>query len=328
IGLLHEAAYRRRELFEYWAHAASLMPVGLFPLMRSRMESFPSSNGRLARFGREHPDYVEAVYGEVVERGAVAASELRDPGRRQGPWWGWARGKLALEWLFAAGRLTVADRRNFERLYDLTDRVLPPAVLQAEPPQVEESERARLLLAARAIGVGTDRDLADYFRLPIKGARVRLQELVEAGRLVPAQVEGWRESAYLHPQARVPRRVRGTALLSPFDSLVWERSRTRRLFGFDLRLEIYTPAPKRVYGYYVLPFLLGEELVARVDLKSDRAAGRLLVLGAFLEPAQEAKKVAEALQGELQRMAGWLGLERIEVERRGDLAGVLSEARR
>ena len=328
--LLDRAAYDHRHVFEYWGHEASLIPVDRQPLLRWRMtraregEMWPG----LKRFARQRATYIGDVLGEVTERGPISAGQLSDPGPKRGPWWGWADGKRALEWLFWTGQVAVATRRNFERVYDLPERVLPADVLAAPTPSEEEAHRQLLLLAGRSLGVGTARDLADYHRIRITMARPRLAELVEDGRLVPVHVEGWREPAYLDPDATVPRRIDARALLSPFDSLVWERARVDRLFDFHLRLELYVPAPKRVYGYYVLPFLLGDMLVGRVDLKADRKRGRLLVPGAFTEPGQDAARVAGPLAEELRSMAEWLELDAVEVGERGDLAPALRRTSR
>jgi uncharacterized protein YcaQ len=241
--------------------------------------------------------------------------------------WDWSDAKKALEWLFWTGRVSVADRgTNFERRYDLTERVLPTDVLAVPTPSEEDSHRELLALAARSHGVGTVRDLADYFRLPILPGRQRLAELAEEGRLHRVDVQGWNEPAYLHADAALPRWVRGAALLSPFDPVVWERSRAERLFGFHYRIEIYVPAAKRRWGYYVFPFLLGDRLVARVDLKADRQAGVLRALGVFAEPGVDLCEVADALAAELTSMAGWLGLTEVAVSERGDLAPALTTA--
>jgi len=322
--LIDREAYRRRTLFEYWAHEASLVPVALHPLLRWRMAR-GEAWGRMARMADEKPGYVQAVLDEVTDRGPIAASELSEPGVRRGPWWGWGDGKATMEWLFWTGQVAVAERRNFERRYDLPERVLPPEVLALPTPPVEEAHRRLLAQAAAAIGVGTAADLADYFRIRVPEARPRLAELVEAGELVPAEVEGWERPAYLHVDARLPRRIDGCALLSPFDSLVFERSRTERLFGFRFRLEVYVPSAQRVHGYYVLPLLLGERLMGRVDVKADRRRRVLLVPGAFAEPDADSRELVGPLVGELVRLAGWLGLDDIEVGERGDLAGGLRE---
>jgi uncharacterized protein YcaQ len=314
------------ELFEYWGHEASLLPVELFPLLRWRMEAAGAKaagwNG-LIRLARERPDYVEAVYEEVAKRGVVSAGELDDPGDKSGPWWGWRHGKQALEYLFWCGRLSARRRRSFERVYDLTERMIDPEILARPVPSEPDAQKELLVRAARSQGIGTARDLADYFRINIPVARKLVAELAEEGRLVPVRVEGWRDPAFLHPEARTPRRIDARALLSPFDSLVWERARTERLFGFRYRLEIYTPAPKRVYGYYVLPFLLGDALAARVDLKADRTDGVLLVRGAFVEEGHDPLAIAEPLAEELALLGGWLGLGRVVVHENGDLASAL-----
>ena len=319
-SMLDRTAYVRRELFEYWGHEASLMPPAFHPLFRWRMHRADAWSG-MVKVAREHPGYVEAVLAEVAERAPISAGELSEPGpRREGWGWGWSLGKRALEWLFWTGRLAAMRRPNFERVYDLPERILPPDVLAAPTPSEEDAHRELLRIASRSLGVGTARDLADYFRISVPDARPRIAELVEAGSVRPVSVEGWRQAAYLDPAARLPRSVEGRRLLSPFDSLIWERSRTERLFGFRYRLEIYTPESKRAHGYYVLPFLMGDGLVARVDLKSDRKTSTLLVQGGFGEPGAEPKATAAALAEELQRIAAWLGMDRIQVAARGGLA--------
>jgi uncharacterized protein YcaQ len=233
-----------------------------------------------------------------------------------------------MEWLFFAGEVTTATRRgSFERVYDLTERVLPAAVLALPTPAPEEAQRELLRRAAKALGVATEFDLRDYYRLPVADTKARLAELVEAGELVPATVEGWKHAAYLDPAARWPRKVEARALLAPFDPLVWERDRTERIFDFHYRIEIYTPIAKRKHGYYVLPFLLDDKLVARVDLKADRAAGRLLVHAAHLEAGAVAKDVAGPLRKELRLMADWLGLESVSLPRAGALTRAMKNGR-
>ncbi len=324
-ALLDQLTYERRALFEFWAHEASILPVRFHPLLRWRMErkAWPS----LDRIRRKRPEYVEAVLRELATRGPLGTSDLTDGGGRAGAWWGWGEGKHVLEWLFATGRVTTAARRRFERIYDLAERVLPADVLAATTPAADDAKRALLLESAAALGVGTAGDLADYFRLHRPTARTLVEGLAAEGRLERVRVEGWKDSAFRLPGTRAPGRVpRATALVSPFDSLVFERARTERLFGFHYRLEIYTPAAKRRYGYYVLPFLLDGAIVSRLDLKADRERGRLLVRAAHLEPGAEAERTATALAPELARMAGWLGLRKVVVERKGTLAAALRSA--
>jgi uncharacterized protein YcaQ len=316
--------YSPRRLFEYWGHEASLIPVAMQPLLRWRMQrAHDDAWGGMRRVATERPELVERVLATVAERGPIAASEVEDGvPRRAEPWWDWSDAKRAFEFLFWSGRITSARRRNFTRLYDLPERVLPRAVIAAPTPAPEEAQRELLRIAARSLGVATERDLRDYFRLPTGETRERVAELAEAGDLLSVEVEGWSTAAYLWHGATVPRAVDGRALIGPFDSLLWERSRVERLFGFRYRIEIYVPAPKRVHGYYVLPFLLGDRLVGRVDLKADRAAGVLRVLASHAEPDAPAETAA-ALIEELRGMAGWLGLERVKVESSGDLAPAL-----
>jgi uncharacterized protein YcaQ len=322
----------QRDLIEYWGHEASLLPVGLQPLLRWRMARADALAWKgVARVAAEQPELLEFVTGVVRERGPIRASDLAAKGRRREPgeMWNWSEEKTALEYLFFAGRLCAARRVNFERLYDLPERVLPREVLEAPTPSQEEAQRQLILIAAQRLGVATEADLGDYFRLPRAESKARVAELAEGAGLVPVRVEGWRRPAYLSTErpAGLRRVAAARALLTPFDSLVWARERTERLFGFRYRIEIYVPAPKRVYGYYVLPFLLGDRLVARVDLKSDRQAGVLRVRGAFLEPgAADTAHVAAELATELRRLSGWLELGGVSVARKGDLATPLRRA--
>lgn len=330
-GLLERAAYRRpRELFEFWGHEASLITVGLQPLFRWRMaRAHELAWGNMRRIAAEQPDLVAWVLDEVRERGPVTAAEIEhDAPRPTGHWgWNWSEVKRALEWLFYTGQVTAADRTTaFARRYDLTERVLPPAVLQAPTPAYPDAVRALVELSARALGVAAEGELRDYFRLPVAGFKQAVAELVEGGELRPVAVQGWKQTAYLHRDARLPRRVRAATLVSPFDPLIWERARTERLFGMTYRIEIYVPAPQRLYGYYVLPFLLGDRFAARVDLKADRKAGVLQIPAAWLEPGADPAETAAALAAELRRLAGWLGLDDIAAPDRGDLAGPLSAA--
>jgi uncharacterized protein len=325
LELVDNAAwYAPRRLFEYWGHEASLLPVTTQPLLRWRMQrAHDDAWGSMRRVAQERPELVERVLAEVAERGPIAASEVEEEGPRRGePWWSWSDSKRAFEFLFWSGQITSARRRRFERLYDLPERVLPRGVVAEPTPAPEDAQRELVRIAARSLGVAAERDLRDYFRLPLAETRARVAELVEAGELLPVAVEGWSTPAYLWHGTSVPRQVDGRALIGPFDSLIWERSRVERLFGFRYRIEIYVPAAKRVHGYYVLPFLMGDRLVGRVDLKADRAAGELRVRAAHGEP-DAPKEIAAALMEELREMAGWLGLEGVKVENSGDLAAAL-----
>ncbi|KAA2238097.1 winged helix-turn-helix domain-containing protein [Salinarimonas soli] len=331
VDHLHEAAYgRRRHLFEYWGHEASLIRLDLQPALRWRMSRAGEGRGiygGLARFGRERPDFIAEVLRQVETRGALSARELEDCGRSAGSWWGWSDGKRALEWLFWAGRVTTAARRGFERVYDLPERVLPAEILAAPTPSDEEAHRTLVRVAAGALGVATERDLRDYWRLDPPDARAAICALVDEGDLLPASVEGWDTEAYLAPGAAAPARLKARALVSPFDPLLWERPRAERLFGMRYRIEIYTPAHLREHGYYVLPFLWGDRLAARVDLKADRKTRRLLVQAAHLEP-RAPPDTAAALADELGLLGTWLDLDEIAVAARGDLAPALAAATR
>jgi uncharacterized protein YcaQ len=311
-ALLEQAAWGKKPfLFEYWGHEASFLPAASQPLFRWRMDRARAGEtwGGLATFGRERRDYIDAVLERIEKEGPLTGGDFAD-GPRQAGWWNWSHGKRALEWLFWTGAITTRTRRGFERVYDLTERVIPPAIMNAPTPSEAEAQRELLRIAARAMGVATSGDLRDYFRLPVACFKDRVAELVEGGDLTPVTVEGWGRPAYLARSPRIPRRVSGAALLSPFDNLIWRRERTERLFGLRYRIEIYTPAHRREHGYYVLPFLLGDALAARVDLKSDRQAGVLRVQAAHLEPGSPSDS-AIALVGALRRMADWLGLEQL-----------------
>lgn len=329
MSMLEGAATpKQRLLFEYWAHEASFLPIDTWPLWQWQMrraERGEDIYSGLAKFGRERTDLIAEMVRRVATDGPLAASDIEGQ-RGQGGWWGWSDAKTALEWLFWAGRITARERKpSFERIYDLPERVIPQSVRDLPVPDEEEAHRQLTRMAASALGIATMGDLRDYFRLPAPGYKDRIAELVEAGELLPVKVEGWSNQAYLSPDARFPRRIEARALLSPFDPLVWERSRAERLFDFRYRIEIYTPAEKRIYGYYVLPFLLGERIVARVDIKADRAASVLRVQAAHAEPCAPSETAAELL-AELRLMADWLGLERIEIMPSGDLASALAAA--
>jgi hypothetical protein len=312
-SLIDTAAWggrKKRRLFEYWAHEASLLPLPLHPLLRWRMARADRGEAGwkgLRAFAGERRAEAEGFLKRIRDEGPLAASDLEEKRARSG-WWEWGDAKRALEWLFWAGHITTATRRgSFERVYDLTERIIPAEILALPTPDERHAQRALIERAASALGVATTGELRDYFRLGPDDAREATQSLIEAGVLIPVEVPGWTRLAYLHRDARRPRRISARALLAPFDPLVWERSRALRLFDFHYRIEIYTPADKRQHGYYVLPFLLGDRLVARLDLKADREAGRLLVHAAHLEPHAPADAM-DAIGQELAAMAGWLGL--------------------
>ncbi|MEM7565745.1 MAG: crosslink repair DNA glycosylase YcaQ family protein [Pseudomonadota bacterium] len=332
--LMTAAEGRRRRLFEYWGHEASFLPVESQPLFHWRMEDARAGiglYGGLRRYAAECGDEIAAVRARIAAEGPLAASDFDSPPRAPGgaAWWGWTGPKRALEWLFWTGTVTTHARRgNFERVYGLTESSLPARIASASTPTRAEAQRTLLTQAARRLGVATAADLRDYFRLPAADAPLRIAELVEEGVLQPAAVEGWDAPAFLDASARVPRALNRApaALLAPFDPLVWYRERAERLFGFHYRIEIYVPEAKRRFGYYVLPFLEGDRLTARCCLKADRAASRLLVRTAHGEAGIDRGRTAEALAGELRRMAGWLGLDAISVAPVGDLASPLADA--
>jgi uncharacterized protein YcaQ len=327
-GLLRRAAERRpRRLVEYWAHVQALMPVELWPVMRHRMDFYRERQFKWWK--GVDPGLRDRVLAEVADEGAQTARQVAarlgdgGPAVREHWGWNWSDTRRALDILYMSGDLAIAGRNGqFEVVYDLPERVLPAEVLAMPTPAPEEAHRELVRRAARSHGVATVQDLRDYYRMSVADTARAVAALVESDELVPVEVEGVGRPAYLHRDARLPRRVSARALLSPFDPVVWERARTEALFGFRYRIEIYTPSHKRVHGYYVLPFLLGDRLVARVDLKADRASGRLLVHAAYAED-HAPPETAEELAAELRRMAGWLGLDEVVVGDRGDLAPAL-----
>ncbi|MFC0626639.1 winged helix-turn-helix domain-containing protein [Kribbella deserti] len=330
--LLDKAAAKPpRRLVEYWAHEASLVPVETHPLLRWRMaRAHTEAWGGPRSIAQERPDLLKQVLADVTANGPITAREIDDDIERDRSNWGWnwSDVKRALEFLFFAGDITVARRnQQFERMYDVPERVLPPAVLNTPTPTPEEAHRQLVLIAAKAHGVATAQCLKDYFRTAPAPTAQAIAELVEAGELEPVSIQGWKRQAYLYRDAKLPRRVNTRALVSPFDSLVFERTRAEVLFDFHYRIEIYVPAEKRIYGYYVLPFLLGDRLVARVDLKADRPNGVLLVQSAHAEPGAPVE-TPEELAAELVQMAGWMGLDTVRVAGGGDLAPALSIALR
>lgn len=325
--LTRAAESRPRRLVEYWAHVQALMPVELWPVMQHRMAAYRT---------QRHKWWAEAVtpqlqaslLTQITARGASTARQLDEglPRERTGWGWNWSTTRKALDYLYTTGDLAISGRNQaFECTYDLPERVLPPAVLALPVPSPEEAARELVRRAARSHGIGTEQCLRDYYRMGPGPTRAAIRSLVEDGELLPAQIEGWPRPAYLHRDAVLPRRVQARALLSPFDPLVWERTRTERLFGFRYRIEIYVPQHKRQHGYYVLPFLLGDRIVARVDLKAERRDARLIVKSAYAEPGAP-QETAVTLAAELDELAGWLGLAEIQVEDSGDLAARLSSA--
>lgn len=330
VELLHRASSRApRRLVEYWAHEAALVDVRLWPAFRFRMDSRLRMWGSMARIIEDKPELVARVLEDVRANGPLTAREIEHdtPRDQKDNWgWNWSEVKMALEFLFFTGAITAARRNSaFERVYDIPERVLPPAVLDLPPLEPAEAHRVLVSHAARALGTGTAQCFRDYFRTAPEPTRAAIEDLVETGELVPATIAGWRRPAYLHRDAVVPRTVDARALLSPFDPLVFERTRTQQLFDFRYRIEIYVPAHKRVHGYYVLPFLLGDRLVARVDLKADRRTGTLVVHGAWAE-SHAPQRTATELAAELRLMARWLGLEAVTPPSAGDLAGELTTA--
>ncbi len=326
---LDDLVYVQREFVEQWAHEASILPAETWPLLRHRMREH-SADGRLAKLMQRYPQYFDWVLEQVRERGPLAPEDLPGPkgthaaarSRR-----GWTVAREALEWHFSRGNLAISERRDSARVFDLTERVLTPEC-SGRAVGAREAQRRLLLLAARAQGVADAKDLADYYRVPVGAARPLLATLVATGELREVRIEGWQEPAFLHPQATLPRRIGASALLSPFDPVVWYPERARRLFGFEHRVEILVPLAERRWGYYVLPFLLGDRLVARVDLEADRSERRLRVLAAHLEPEAEPEPVASALATELQSLGSWLDLDSVAVGRRGDLVASLAAALR
>jgi uncharacterized protein YcaQ len=315
------------ELFEYWCHEASHLPASMHRLIRWRMEN--ARNGTmwpgLQRFAKSKPQFVQEVRDRVFNDGPLVAGDVKTRKGPKGSWWDWDDGKAALEYLFWTGEITAQRRTNdFARMYYAPHHVLPKEVLKAKTPTEFEARSELLLLAAKSLGIATASDLLDYHRQRPGAAKPVLAELVQRGELEQVRVEGWRDVAYMLPGMSRPRSVNTRALVSPFDSLVWCRPRIERLWDFHYRIEIYTPEHKRVYGYYVLPFVLGDRIVARVDLKADRQAGMLLVHGAYSEPDVDLKHVVSELAAELKLMAQWLGLDAVKIGDKGDLSSALS----
>jgi uncharacterized protein len=320
---------KHRKFFECWAHEASIVPLALHPLMRWRMERAKRGDGiygHMDRFGKENRSFLKSTLAHITKTGPIRGADVPGGGKSNGSWWGWSKGKLALETLFDQGLLTAATRQGFERIYDVPERVIPSDVLNKPTPSEAETFRTLIEKSAIALGIATETDLRDYFRLPIAEARKAIAENVEAGVLREVAVEGWKYKAYLHATSKLPKSAGATALLSPFDPLVWNRDRAERLFNFHYRIELYTPESKRKFGYYVLPLLHGDQLVGRFCLKADRATSTLKVNASHHEASLEAAAIAGAAREELQKMATWLGLENIEIGSKGNLAKRLRQA--
>jgi uncharacterized protein YcaQ len=332
VDLVRRAAEGKpRRIVEYWAHVQAFMPVELWPLMRHRMARY--RDGRHKWWGTVVTDELtDSLIAEIADRGASTARDLDDglPRTKEHWGWNWSTTRRALDYMYMVGDVAIAGRNSqFEIRYDLPERVIPAEHLAAPTPPEAEANVELVRRAARSHGVATARDLSDYYRMRLQpkagmhATQDAIDTLVEEGELLPVRVEGVKRPAYLHRDARIPRRVGARALLSPFDPVVWERERTESLFDFFYRIEIYTPVEKRIHGYYVLPFLLGDRIVGRVDLKADRKTGLLLVKAAYAEPGAP-DETAEELAAELERLAGWLDLHTVVVERRGDLAPALA----
>lgn len=330
IDALDELVYRRREFTEQWAHEASIIPMESWPLLEYRRRSHRVRPTWFAELLEQHQQYVDDVLDAVRQRGPLTADKLPDPEtipKRLLDKWGWGRSvkRHVAEVHFGYGRLAVADRKNnFARAYDLTERVVPKQQINKRVTE-DEAKQELILQAARGYGVATMADLADYFRMPVKTVRPQVDRLVEQQQLTPITVQGWREPAFMHPQAKASKPGAVSTLLSPFDPLIWYRRRVARMFDFDYRIEIFVPEAKRRWGYYVLPLLHRGELVARVDLKADRKSETLIAAATYIEKGQEKQRIAKALAAELQAWAGWLSLKKIVARKKGNLARDLSK---
>ena len=324
----HTLAKTNRKVFECWAHEASLVPLALYPLMRWRMNRARNGDGYYGafdNFAKTEKAFLSKTLDFIAKNGPTTASKIPGAGKSAGGWWGWSKGKLAVECLFDQGQITTSHRDGFERIYDVTERVIPAEVLALPTPDEEESFERLIKMAAEALGIATEIDLRDYFRLPVAEARKALQALVASKQLVQVEVQGWTKPAYVPQNSKRPRKAGGTALLSPFDPLVWNRDRASRLFDFHYRIEIYTPQHKRKFGYYVLPFLYGEDLAGRFCLKADRENEILRVNTSHHDDKHSPSELAAAAAEELRRMAGWLGLKDVEIVKKGNLATTLAK---
>ena len=324
----HTLAKTNRKVFECWAHEASLVPMALHPLMRWRMNRARNGDGNYGSFNsfaKTEQAFLANTLRFIEKNGPTTASKIPGAGKSAGGWWGWSKGKLAVECLFDQGLITTSHRDGFERIYDITKRVVPAEILALPTPDEDEGFQSLILMATEALGIATEIDLRDYFRLPVADARKALNTLLASKKLEQVEVQGWTKPAYVTPNAKRPRKVGGIALLSPFDPLVWNRDRASRLFDFHYRIEIYTPQHKRKFGYYVLPFLYGEDLAGRFCLKADRENEILCVNTSHHDDKHSPAELAKAAATELRRMAGWLGLKDVEIVKKGNLAAALAK---
>lgn len=325
--LLDRTAYRHDEWFEAWSHEASLLPVESEPLLRWHKDRSRRGGtwGHLVKFAADNEAYVDDVLDQVRSCGRMASGDLEDPRPRNGEWWGSrSDGSVALDWLFRIGEVGIRRRRGFVKEFDVLDRIVPAEILALPTPSEEEAHRQLLRRAAASFGIGAAPDLIDYYRLPKRPAKERLAELVENGDLVEVEVEGWNRPAFLHPDAARPRSIDACTFVSPFDPVVWFRERGERLFDFEYKIEIYVPADQRRFGYYVLPLLLGDRIVGRCDLKTDRVDGVLRVLSAFSEDRADTSDVVDAMRRALDDLAVFVGAGGWAVSgERGDLIAQL-----
>jgi uncharacterized protein len=315
-----------RHFFECWAHEASLVPLTLHPLMRWRMARARDGDGQykgMDSFGRENRSYLKSTLAFIQNNGPTRVRDIPGGGKSDGAWWGWSKGKLALETLFDQGLLTTTTRQGFERIYDIPERVIPENILALPTPEAGAAIHQLVAKSAEALGIATESDLRDYFRLPVADFKTALAENLEAGSLRAVSVQGWTKQAYLHRDATLPKTAGATALLSPFDPLVWNRDRAERLFNFHYRIELYTPEAKRKFGYYVLPFLHGDKIAGRLCLKADRESSTLKVNASHHETGVDTSSIAPALAMELKLLAKWLGLQNVAVSKSGNLAPAL-----
>jgi uncharacterized protein len=323
---------KNREFFECWAHEASLVRMDLHPLLRWRMErarNGDSTYRSMNRFAAENMQYLKDVLAFVSSNGPTAQSDLPEQHKGAGGWWGWSKNKHALECLFAQGLLTTAKREGFERFYDVPDRVIPAEILNLSTPPERDAMRQLIDLSGQTLGIGTEFDLRDYFRLPVAETKQAIADAVESGVLRPVSVSGWKHQAYVHAAAKLPRTAGATALVSPFDPIIWDRDRAERVFNFHYRIELYTPAPKRKFGYYVLPFLHGDHFAGRICLKADRQNNTLLVNASHIETGRDRDETAVHLAVEVRRLSNWLGLSSVSVAKKGPLAtALISEVRK